>query len=200
MGQGIVDPQRQSPADDFGLGEVKQGGMDAEAALPFYRRPGGEIGHRFKGGDVLGAAVGITRVVEGVDADEEVEGAEHLGPAKGEGEEDSVARRHIGDRDDPFFYSAFGHRLLRGQGAAADPAQIEIDHQVLFDPDLWRILLRLGQFHCMPLAIGEAHGAGGEPFGPGDRQTGGGVESAAVENYRFICHRITLDGRQRAKG
>ena len=43
-----------------------------------------------------GPAVGIARIVERVDADDDVVGAEHLGPAERERQEHGVARRHVG--------------------------------------------------------------------------------------------------------
>ena len=60
---------------------------------------GGEVGHRLEGGDELGAAVGVAGVVDGVDADEDVGRAAHLGHRQGEAQEDGVAGGHVGDRD-----------------------------------------------------------------------------------------------------
>ena len=44
-------------------------------------------------------AVGIARVVDAIDADEDVKGAEGLGPGQGEAEEDGVPRRDVSDRN-----------------------------------------------------------------------------------------------------
>ncbi len=59
------------------------GGVDAGA--------GGEVGEFFKGGDELGAAVGVTGVVDGIDAEKNIEGVGGLGECEGEAEEDGVA-------------------------------------------------------------------------------------------------------------
>ena len=41
-------------------------------------RLGGEIGHGLEGSDVIGAAVRVTRIIDGVDPDENVGGTAHL--------------------------------------------------------------------------------------------------------------------------
>ena len=52
-----------------------------------------------KGLEELRPAVRIARIVDGVDADEDVARAEHLGPAERERQKQRVARGHVGDGD-----------------------------------------------------------------------------------------------------
>ena len=52
-----------------------------------------------EGADELRPAVRVARVVDRVDADHEIPGAEHLGPPEGKREEHGVARRDVRGRD-----------------------------------------------------------------------------------------------------
>ena len=62
-------------------------------------RLGGQVGHLLVRADVLGAAVRVSAVVQGVDADENVAGLQHLGPGQRVRQEDRVASGDVGDRD-----------------------------------------------------------------------------------------------------
>ena len=78
--------------------EVDEGGVHTEP-VPFHARPGGEVGHRLVRRYVLGPAVRVAAVVEGVHPDEDVSATEGLSPGEREGKENGVAGRHVGDGD-----------------------------------------------------------------------------------------------------
>src|SRR5579859_1646972 len=84
----VVNAELQPFLYDVGLAQVNQRRVNRQALLVFdagFRR---EICHPLKGGDVFWAAVGIARVVECIDADEDVLSAQDLGPREREGQED----------------------------------------------------------------------------------------------------------------
>src|SRR5207247_7556776 len=76
----VVDAERASGRDDFLLRELDQRSVDLETSPSFDTRFGREIGQRLKGGDVLGAAIGIAAIVQRVDPDEDAVRAQALGP------------------------------------------------------------------------------------------------------------------------
>src|SRR5215213_7592310 len=93
----VVDAEGASELDDLALAEMEQRRLDAHGRGTLDAAARGEVGHVLERLDVLGTAIGIARVVERVDADEDVGGAEYLRPGEAEGEEDRVARRDVGD-------------------------------------------------------------------------------------------------------
>ena len=80
--QRIVNAELDTPSDDLGFCEVDDGRVDFEAAFVFDGSGGGKIGHVLKGFDIVGSAIRVSAVVGCVDADEDVEGAEDLGPGQ----------------------------------------------------------------------------------------------------------------------
>ena len=87
-----------------------------------------EARHLLHGGQPLGPAVGVARRVEHVDADDDLGRACDLGHGDRVGEEDRVARRDVGDGDaaaDLRLVRPLGTGDVRGQGRAADGAQVE---------------------------------------------------------------------------
>lgn len=90
VGESVVDAEGGSLLNDLGLGEVDERGVDVEASA-LDAGPGGDVGERLEGLDEDGATVGITAVIDGIDADVDVEGAD-LGVGQGQGKEDGVAR------------------------------------------------------------------------------------------------------------
>ena len=93
--------------------------------LALDSRLGREVGQLLERGDELGPAIGIARIIERVDADEQVARAGRLGPGQREAEEDRVARRHVGDRDARARTPSFGTVDVAGQRRAAERAQVE---------------------------------------------------------------------------
>jgi hypothetical protein len=101
---------------------------------PFDAGPRRQPRQLLERADEFGPAVGIAGVVERVDADEDVRRAEHLGPSHGDGQEDRVAGRHVGARDDARIDRLILRHvdLLRRQRRSADARQVEVDLEVAF--------------------------------------------------------------------
>nr|WP_258868878.1 hypothetical protein [Alkalilimnicola ehrlichii] len=74
----------------------------------FHRRFGCYVCHLFKGFDERRPAVRVAGVVDRVDADEDIPGADNFRIAQRQGEKHGVACRYVGDR-----YARF---LLIGNG------------------------------------------------------------------------------------
>ena len=96
--QGVVHAEFAAEPDDGRFGEVLQGRPDANLA-PGRSGPRPQPSQVLEGGDVLRAAVGITRVIERVDADHEALGVERLRPREGEREKHGVACGHVCGRN-----------------------------------------------------------------------------------------------------
>src|SRR5262249_42832967 len=94
--QAVVDAELHATANDLGLGQADQWCVDMQP-LPFDRSLGGEIGHPLIRGDVLGAAVWISAVIESIDPQENVVSSEYLGPSQCKGKENSVTSGHVGN-------------------------------------------------------------------------------------------------------
>ena len=95
-------------------------------STPAARR---EVRHPLERLEVLRPAVGIARIVERVHADEDVVRTGRLREGEREGEEDRVARRHVGDRDpaaDLLRARVLRHRDVRGERRAAEGAQVDL--------------------------------------------------------------------------
>ncbi len=86
--------QFQTEPDDLHLLEGDERSLDVDVA--FF---GSGLDEAIEGGVVLGTAVGIAGAVLGDGADEDVVGAEDLGPTDGDGEEMGVAEGNVGDGD-----------------------------------------------------------------------------------------------------
>src|SRR5439155_3231435 len=90
--------EREAAADDVRFGEIDERRVYTElrAFDPGACRDGGE---RFERLDECRTAVGVTRVVERIDAQDDIGCIEDLGPAERERQKDGVARRYIRGRD-----------------------------------------------------------------------------------------------------
>ena len=133
VGEGVGDAEAEPFADDLGFGHLDEGSVDVEGvfARAFDAGFGGEVGDLLKGVDEGGAAIGVAGVVDGVDADEEVEGVAGFGEGEGEAEEDGVPGGDIGDRDLRFVCGGdvvFGDGDVGGEGNGASESA-EIDFQ-----------------------------------------------------------------------
>ena len=67
--------------------------------MPFNAGLGGEIGHPLEGCEVFGTAVGISRVVDGVDPEPDLLRLADLRKGQRETQKDRVTSRDVGDRD-----------------------------------------------------------------------------------------------------
>ncbi len=75
--------------------------------------------------DELRTAIGISRVVERVDADEDVVGAEHFRPCERERQHHGIARRHVGRRNRIRDRPALRHLAIAEQGRSAERREID---------------------------------------------------------------------------
>lgn len=75
MGQLVRYAEAQAFADDGGFGELDQRGVDVESLGGGLDAGfGAQVGDFLEGLDELGPAIGVAGVIDGVDADEDIEG------------------------------------------------------------------------------------------------------------------------------
>jgi hypothetical protein len=74
--------------------------------------------------DEFGPAIGIARIVERIDPDEQVASARRLRPSEAQRQEDGVSGRHVGDRN-VVAKAALGNVDIVGQRRAAELAEVE---------------------------------------------------------------------------
>ncbi len=171
--------------DDLGFGEVDEGAVDFIAAFAFDAGLGGEVCEGFKGGDEFGAAVGVAGVVDGVDADEEVEAFGDFGEAQGVGEEDGVACGDVGDGyavGDLFVGFVEGYGDVGGEGGAAEGAEVDARGDVAGDALGLGLPFGAVELEFVALAIVKGDGVKGVTFLFGDGQDGGGIKPAGEED------------------
>src|SRR5215469_6028284 len=94
-----IEAEGSRAAHDVGLARAEQRRMNAERRT-FDSAARSEVRHALERLEKLGAAVGISGVVEGVGADEDRLRPEDLGPGERVREKERVARRNVrrGDR------------------------------------------------------------------------------------------------------
>ena len=173
--------------DDLGLGEPDQRGVDGQPRA-FDAGPGGEVRHPRVGLEVLGPAIGIAAVVERVGAEEDVAGAEGLGPGQREREEDGVAGGDVGGRDalaDLGQRRVLGHRHVGGERRAPEGAEVEVDHHVPPDAEPLGHAPRGLELDRVPLAVAHAQRVDVEPVAPRDGGGRGRVHPAAQQDDGF---------------
>ena len=178
MRQRVVHAQRHAAADDLGLGHRDQGGADRDPA-PLDGGLRRQVRHRLEGAEVLRAAVGVARVVQGVDADEDVPRVQHLRIGQRVGEEDRVPRRDVGHGDaaaDLAGVAPLGDRDVRGQRRAAEGAQVDRDQRGVPRAQRVRDAERRVGLDGVPLPVAEDERVAVEPLRPGDGQGRRGIE------------------------
>ena len=129
-----VDAQPLALAHDIRLGHMLERRMDREA-LALDARLGGDLRQPFERRDELRPAVGIARIIQRIDPDEQVARARRLRPAEREAEEDRIARRDIGDGNAAALFGAdaiLGHGDIVGQRRSAEGRQVERQDDVAF--------------------------------------------------------------------
>src|SRR5258706_2822172 len=159
QGEAEIDPEFEPAPYDLGLAERDQWGRDLDPAA-LDSDLGGELREPLEGGDELGAAVGIARVIDRVDADIDLLRADHFGVAQGEREQHRVARGDVGRRDAAA--RRLGHGDLGGQGRAANGTQVDLDDAVFDRAERLRDPLRRRQFGAVALAVAHAERVAGE--------------------------------------
>src|SRR5690606_17591995 len=96
--QTVIDSEFRPQSDDTRLRQILEGGPDLKR--PFVDTGPGRQGREIlEGGNEVRTAIGIARIVEGVDTDDDALGSEDLGPAKRQRQQDRVARRYVGRRN-----------------------------------------------------------------------------------------------------
>src|SRR5215471_17876377 len=181
-GQGEVHPELVGAGHDLSLAQGDERGVDAEAALAFHAGLRGEIRQALEGLNELRTAIGIARVVEGVDADEDVLCLLHLGPPEGMGEEDGVARGNLGDGD------------VGGERGAADGAEIETQGEVRAGAEGRGHLPRRLELAHVALAIVERQRAALVALGEGDGESGRGIEATREQHDGARSHYTPRQG------
>jgi hypothetical protein len=158
--------------------------MQSEALMTFDGCFGREIGHLFESGDVLGATVRVSAVIDSIHAEIDVIGSQHFGPSQRIGKKNGVAGRHIGDGNlgwHRFGGAVFRDGQIRGKGRAAEATKIDVHDQVLFDPNVGRDPLSGLDLDLVSLSIAKAEGVTAEALLPGDRKDRSGVKATAEE-------------------
>src|SRR6185503_4075912 len=92
--QAVLESQLETATDDLRFRHHLQRRVDAKA-LALYAPRRRQRSESLESGDELGAAIRVARVVEHVDADEDVVGTHHLGPPQRERQEHRVANGHV---------------------------------------------------------------------------------------------------------
>ena len=114
----------------------------------------GQIGQALEGAEVVGAAVGVTGIVDGIHAEHQFGGAPGFRQAQPEGDEHRVAPGHIGAGDYAALHAARGHGDgLVGEGRAAPAGQVDGDGVVLGQLQGLGNGLGREQFPPVPLAV-----------------------------------------------
>ncbi len=92
--QAVIEAQRQAARDDLRLRHRDERRLNAKAPA-FDAGLGRQPGRVLERLDELRPAIGIAGVVEGVDADEDIAGAQHLRPRQRQRQHHRIASRHI---------------------------------------------------------------------------------------------------------
>ena len=113
---------------------MNQGRPEA-GALSLAAGTGGEIGEALKGFEVVGAAVGVARVIDRIHPQHQPLGAAGLRQAEADGDEHRVAPRHVGAGDRACRQASAGQRHGGvGEGGAAPGGEVHGHGVVLFEP------------------------------------------------------------------
>ena len=151
--------------------------------------------------DEFRPAVRIAGVVDGVDADEDVVRAEHLGPGQRERQEHRVARRHVGDRD-AAASRASGTAMPRSVSAEPpNAARSMCMTRCSTAPSARATRAAACQFRRVPLAVGEAERVAAKALGARDREAGGRIEPARDQHdgRPAATGAVARDGRSSAR-
>ena len=158
--------------------------MDAKLALVFNGGFGGQVGQMAEGLDEFGPAIRIAAVIEGIDADEDVEGIEGFGPAQSKSKENSVAGGYVGNGNLVLRWveGIFGHTDIVGKGRMAYPAEIEGNGFVVGQGEEAGDVAGGIDFETVALAIIDGEAVAGIALRLGDGRRSVGVEPAAKQD------------------
>src|SRR4051812_40964527 len=127
----VVHAERQPELNDLRLRAIDEWRLDAEGIPPLDGTSCGEIGHPLIRRDVLWTTIRISRVIERIDAYENVPRFQHFGPREGEREENCIASRHVGDWDSGVAIPILGYGDFARQRRTAKGPQVDIDDHVI---------------------------------------------------------------------
>ena len=122
MRQRIINTQDQARSDDLGFGHLNQRCVNFEPTLTFDGRRRGEIRRRLERFYKLRPAVRVATIVDRINADENIERADHLGVTKCDRKENGIPGRDVGNGDARCIGGIFGDVDLIGQRARAESA------------------------------------------------------------------------------
>ena len=177
-----VETDFRTQPNDSGFIQLGERRVNAQPRASFDAGLGGEVGQVFKGRYELRPAVGITGIVDRIDADKNIRRLQHLRPGHGEGKKNRVARGNVGDRNpgaDLIGRIMLGYRQIGGQSAGAEDAEVDFRDLVLRGVEKTGDARGRGKLNRMALSIVEREGVTIEPIASGDAETGRGIESAA---------------------
>src|SRR5467141_1681283 len=188
-GERVVDAELDAAAQDAGLGELDERGVDLQPRS-LDAGPGRELRHLLVGREVLRPAVRVAAVVERVHADEEIVRLQRFRPGEREAEEDRVARRDVGRRNRLRLRREQPRAVLRhlhvgSERRAAELAKVEFHDLVPRDAHGPGDALRALELVDVALAVAEAERAELVAFVPGDREHGRRIQAAAQEDHRL---------------
>src|SRR2546422_5348132 len=186
-GERVVDAELDAAAQDAGLGELDERGVDLQPRA-LDAGPGRELRHLLEGREILRPAVRVAAVVERVHADEAIVRLQGLRPGEREAEEDRVARGDVGRRarlrlrrEQP--RAVLRHRHVGSERRAAELAQVELHDLVPRDAHRPGDALRALELVDVALAVAEAERAQLVAFVPSDREHRRRIQAAAQEDY-----------------
>ena len=119
-------------ARNVGLGQELQRRMNGErlpldALLRPEPRGFGEAGDEFR------AAIGVARIIERIDADEDIPRMARLGKGRRQREKDEIAGWYVSNRDRPLLDTRFRNVDIVGERRAPELTQIEGQHDMPSD-------------------------------------------------------------------
>jgi hypothetical protein len=117
----------------------------------------GDLGKMFETCHKFRTAVGIARIVKGINSDEQVARTHCLAPSKRQREEYEIPCRHVRDRD-TVTGSALRHCDVGGKRRATKLTKIEREHDMPLDSDSLSDAACVVEFDTVPLVIVDGKG------------------------------------------
>jgi len=155
-----------------------------------------QIRHSLERRNVLGAAIGITGIINGVHADEEIRAFQHFRPCQSVAQKDGVARRDVSNRN--ALRALFRNVYIRRKRAPPKHSQIDFHHSMLMYVEVPRHTGGRFQFHSMPLAIIEGQRIAFEVIPPRHAQARRRIQASAQEAHGVSADSHTSMVRTRA--
>ena len=136
-----------------------------------------------EGCDELGTTIGISRVIERIHADEDVRGAERLGPGQRQRQEDGVAGGYVGRGDTAGIDRAIlRNRRIGRQRGPAERRQVHVELEVPLDAKRRRHSARRLELARVALPVAEGQREQPETLRARNRRGRIRVQAAAQED------------------